>query len=163
MRLEMYTEKTVAQCLSAINERMQAKGTGSRPGMDGWVEKSGAFAVSITTPVAGRFQRRTTLHGKLEKAAGFTVVHIDVASGATKQGTILILAAVALIALTLIGSGNVMLALALIPLGAYLYIPMRGDHENSSVLVADVQRTLKARNTPPKKPVGENAKTRVKG
>lgn len=158
MRFDLYTEKTVSQCLSALNARMQAKS-----GMDGWVEKKGAFAIAITSPVIGKFQRRTTLHGNLEKRDNYTVVHVNVSGGADRRGIIMMVGAVILISLGLIGSGNVMLALPLLPIAAYLYIPMRGDHENSEVLIGDLQRTLKAKNTPPKKQVGEGSKTRMKG
>jgi len=162
MRVEMYTEKTIAQCLAAINERMQVKGTNSRPGLEGWVEKTGAFSLNITTPVVGKFERRTTLHGKLEKGDGHTVVQLNVPEGADRRGMILIFGAVGLIGLALIGSGNVLLALLLIPLAAYLYIPMRGDRENSESLVSDVQRTLKARSTPPKRVTAEREKAQPK-
>lgn len=158
MRFDIYTEKTVAQCLSALNARMQAKS-----GMDGWVEKKGAFAIAITSPVIGRFQRRTTLYGTLEKRDNYTVVHANVSTGADQGGIIFMIGAVILISIALFASGNAMLALPLIPIAAYLYIPMRGDHENSEVLISDLLRTLKAKNTPPKKPVGEGIKTRVKG
>ncbi len=155
MRLELYTEKTIAQSLTALNERMQVKGTSSRPGFDGWVEKNGAFALSITTPVIGGFQRRTTLHGKMERRDGCTVIDATVPSGASKQGIIAMLGGVALMVLGMIGSGNVLFALALLPLGAYLYIPMRGDYENSSILINDLQKTLKAKDTPPKRPTAD--------
>ncbi|MBK8020679.1 MAG: hypothetical protein IPK19_04420 [Chloroflexi bacterium] len=160
MRLELYTEKTVAESLSAINARLQAKSSGSRA-LDGWVEKKGGFGISITTPVVGRFARRTTLHGKLERRDGHTVVQIDVPSGANRQGVILMIGAVALISVALMASGSLVFALALLPLAAYLYIPMRGDHENSETLINDVQRTLKARNTPPKREK-ETARARAK-
>ena len=44
MRFILYSEKTVAQCLTSINARMHVKGSGSRPTLDGWVEKNGAFS-----------------------------------------------------------------------------------------------------------------------
>ncbi|MCK6579013.1 MAG: hypothetical protein L6Q98_13000 [Anaerolineae bacterium] len=161
MRLDLYTEKSIAESLSALNARLQAKGS-SRSNLEGWIEKSGTFAVSITTPVAGKFSRRTTLHGKLERRDGHTVVHIDVPSGANRQGIVLMIGAVALISIALMASSNVMLALALLPIAAYLYIPMRGDHDNSAALISDVQRTLKARNTPPKRQTSEKESVRAR-
>lgn len=160
MRLEVYTEKTIPQCLAALNERMQVKGTSSRPGLEGWVEKNGTFSLSVTTPVIAKFERTTTLHGKLTKGDGHTVVEINVSEGADRRGIILMFGAVAVIVLVLIASGNVLFALLLLPVAAYLYIPMRGDHENSASLVSDVQRALKTRATPPKRATGEKPTVR---
>ncbi len=151
MRQVLYTEKTIPQCASALNERLQ----NSRANMDGWVEKNGTFAISLTTPVIGRFERRTTLHGTLQKGDGHTVIEINVPTGADRRGMIVIFIAIALIVLALMGSGNVPLALLVIPIAAYMYIPMRGDHQNSDTLVGEVQRTLKARATPPKRTPAE--------
>ena len=39
MQFVLYTEKTVAQSLTAINERMHVKETSTRPALDGWVAR----------------------------------------------------------------------------------------------------------------------------
>ena len=151
MRFVLYTEKTPAQALSALNARLQARESASRAGLDGWIEKSGGFALSVSSPVVGRFSRRTVMQGKIERENGVTLVRGDVASGVERQGQIIVFVALALLALILFLSGNVAPALLIIPLGAYLYIPMNGDLHNSTVLMNELQRTLKARQTPPKR------------
>jgi hypothetical protein len=153
MRQVLYTEKTIAQCNSALNERLQ----NSRANMDGWVEKNGTFSISLTTPVIGRFERRTTLHGTLQKGDGHTIIEVNVPTGADRRGMIIMFAAIALIVLALMGSGNVPLALLVIPIAAWMYIPMRGDNINSETLLGEVQRTLKGRATPPKRTTGEKS------
>ncbi|MFN8565559.1 MAG: hypothetical protein U0703_28895 [Anaerolineae bacterium] len=150
MRFVLYTDKSVAQCMTAVHERMQVKATAARPAFDGWVEKGGAFALSLTTPVIGKFTRRTTLQAQVERESGITVVRGSVSSGASREGQAVVFVALVLVALTIIGSGNVLLGLLLLPVAAYLYIPLHGDYQNSGVLLDEIQKVLKAKPTPPK-------------
>lgn len=130
---------------------MQAKESSARATLGGWVEKNGAFSLSTSSPVIGRFERRTVLRGKIERESGLTVVRGDVPSGVDKQGQLIVFIALALLAVLILTSGNVVPALFVIPLGAYLYIPMTGDRANSETLMTELQRALKAKATPPKK------------
>ncbi len=151
MRFLLYTEKTPSQALTAINARMQAKESSARASLGGWVEKNGSFALSVSTPVVGRFRRRTVLRGKIERENGLTTVRGDVPSGVDKQGQIVVFIALGLLAVLLLTGGNAVPALAVLPLGAYLYIPMTGDHTNCDLLMGELQRTLKAKEKPPRK------------
>ncbi len=151
MRFLLYTEKTPAQALTAINARMQAKESSARASLGGWVEKNGAFALNVSTPVVGRFRRRTVLRGKIERENGVTTVRGDVPSGVDRQGQIVVFIALGLLAVLLLTGGNAVPALAVLPLGAYLYIPMTGDHTNCDLLMGELQRTLKAKEKPPRK------------
>jgi hypothetical protein len=155
VRFVLYTEKTVSQCLTAINERMHVKETSTRPALDGWVEKSGAFSLSLSAPVMGRFARRTALKAKVERENGVTIIQGSVPGGVSRNGQIAIFIALALIALTIIGSGNLLIGLLLVALAAVLYIPMQGDYLNSAALLDEVQKTLKAKSAPPKTATSE--------
>lgn len=159
MRFLLYTEKTPTQALTAINARMQAKESSARAALGGWVEKNGAFALSVSTPVIGRFERRTVMRGRIERENGVTVVRGDVPSGVDKQGQLVVFAALVLLAILILTSGNALPALLVIPLGAYLYVPMTGDRANSQLLMNELQRTLKAREKPPKKAPADSART----
>ena len=150
MQFVLYTDKTVPQCLTAINERMHVKESSTRPALDGWVEKGGAFSISLSAPVIGRFARRTALKAKVERENGVTVIQGSVPGGVSRNGQIVIFIALALVALTIIGGGNLLIGLLLVGLAAILYIPMQGDYMNSTVLLDEVQKTLKAKPTPPK-------------
>lgn len=151
MRFVLYSEKTVAQCLTAINARMHVKGTSSRPTLDGWVEKSGAFAIGVSSTVIGRFSRSTYLKAKVERENGVTVIRGSVPNGVSKEGQLVVFGALMLLAIAIIGGGNVLFGLLMIPFAAYLYIPMRGDLLNSEILLDEVQKTLKAKTKPPRK------------
>jgi hypothetical protein len=146
----MYTEKSVSQCMSAINERLHVKGTSARPGIDGWVDKKGVFSMGISSPVIGKLHRKTYLRAKVEREGGVTMIKGDVPTGASPQGQVLVFGALALVAAVLIGSGSMLLGLVVIPFAAILYIPMKGDYCNSEVLVSEMQKALKAKSTPPK-------------
>jgi hypothetical protein len=150
VNVTLYTEQTVAQCLSALNERMHLKPTTSRPALDGWLEKSGAFSLGVSSVVVGRFSRSTYLRGRLERQNGYTVVHGSVSGGASHKDKIVIFVALALIAAALALRGSVTLALVIAPLAAALYIPLTGDHQNSETLISELQKTLKARENPPR-------------
>ncbi len=151
MQFVLYSEKTVAQCLTAINARMHVKGTSSRPTIDGWVEKGGTFSINMTSTVIGKFTRRTRLTAKVERENGVTVIRGSVSHGASRQGQAIVMIALALVAISIISSGNALIGLLLIPFGAYLYIPLHGDHVNSVILLDEVEKTLKAKSKPPKK------------
>ena len=162
MRFVLYSEKTVTQCLTAINARMHVKGTGSRPTLDGWVEKSGAFSISMSAPVIGKFARRTVLKAKVERESGLTIIRGSVPNGVSRQGQAFIFVALALVAIIIIGEGNALFGFLLIPFAAYLYIPLHGDYLNSEVLIDEVQKTLKARPKPPRKTSGDSKSASVK-
>lgn len=150
MRFTLYTDKTVPQSLSAINARMQAKETASRPGLDGWIERSGDFSLQVTLPVLGKLSRTTHLRGQVERQPGITLVHGNVSMGAGPRERAVALGALAIVGVVVAAAGSPLLALLLAPVGLMLYIPMAGDHRNGPLLVSEIQRTLKAKTTPPK-------------
>ncbi len=147
MKFVLYSEKTVAQCLTAINARLQVKGARA---VDGWVDKKGLFTMGVTTPVIGKLERTTYLRAQIERANGVTVIRGNIPSGASKQGIIAISVALAVLTIFLISTGSALLALIMLPFAAYMIIPLRGDYLNSDVLYNEIVRTLKAKTKPPK-------------
>jgi hypothetical protein len=155
VRFTLFTDKTVAQCNSAINERLQAPATSSRPGLDGWVEKSGKFSLAMTTAVIGRFTRTTRLDAQVERESGQTVIRGTVADGVGPQGQIVILLGMVLVSIMLFVQGQTVLGIIALIAGFVLYMSFRGDYENSDRLLMEVEKTLKATPKPPKgKPSG---------
>jgi hypothetical protein len=149
LRFVMYTEKTVPQAMRAINDRLQTGGTKARQ-YDGWVEKSGRFAFGVTTIVHGRFKRKTVMRGQAERDGGITVVSGDVPGGLSRDRQMIVFAAMILIALLLLSQGGALVAIAVLICAAALSVPLQGDFDNSELLLTELQRTLKARFTPPK-------------
>jgi hypothetical protein len=148
VRIVFYTDKTIAQSMTALNERLQAKGSRN---LEGWVEKNGHFSLSIATPVIGKIMRRTHLRGKVERESGVTQVILNVPSGATRVGQAVIFVACGLLALALLVNGTLLPALLILFAGAALYVPLAGDQKNSPLLLNEVQRTLKTSVKPPRK------------
>jgi hypothetical protein len=147
VRFVFYTDKTVAQCMSAINERLQTK---SSRNLEGWVEKNGNFEISISSRVFAKFSHRTHLRGKVEREAGTSIVRGNVASG-LERSQLLILGLLLLLAcLAMIFSGQLLIGLALGFFGVLFYIPLMGDNNNSPLLISEIQRTLKAGAKSPK-------------
>ncbi|MDZ4763663.1 MAG: hypothetical protein SGI73_03865 [Chloroflexota bacterium] len=151
MSFTYYTEKSVAQALTAINERLQAK---SGRDLNGWIDKSGTFSLIASTKVAGAFNRSTSLSGKIERTGGQTVVTFNVSEGVPNEGRALVFVALALVGLMFFSGGNTLLALAILPVALTLYVLMKGDHDNSILLKREIQRVLSAKTTPIKKADG---------
>jgi hypothetical protein len=147
----LYSEKSAKQCLSAINERLQMKGSKSRPELEGWIDKNGEFLIAMSSNVARRFTRRTQLHARVERDEGITTITGFVSDGANRQGQAIIFGALLLVALLFLLKGNALIAIFAVLAGAALYIPLNGDYNNSAVLMKELRRTLQARDNPPKK------------
>jgi hypothetical protein len=150
VRFVLYTDKSIAHSTSALNERLRQPKTRSSPALDGWVEKNGRFSLALTTPVVGQFTRTTRLHGQLKRENGQTVILGNVPDGAGPQGQIVVLIGIALVALFVLLQQQAVLAIVVALAGGVLYIPMRGDYDNSDRLLLEVERALKASPKPPK-------------
>ena len=144
LRFTYYTEKTVSQCNSAINERLRSS---SRLG--GWTEKSGSFSLEVSSPVTRWFTRTTRLQAKAERESGVTIIKGYVSDGVNPRERVVIFGALVLVGALLIAAQALLPALIAIAAGVLLNIPLTGDYNNSRVLLSEVQRTLKARATPP--------------
>jgi hypothetical protein len=140
-----YSEKTVSQCMLALNERLHQK-SGK---MDGWVEKNGNFSISVSTKVLRRFSRSTRLHGQVTKENGVTVVRGYVSNGADPQNRYIIFGILLVLGGLLALAGYFLIGLAIIALILPLNIPLEGDYINSDTLTSEVQRTLKAKASLP--------------
>jgi hypothetical protein len=150
VRFVLYTDKSIPQSTSALNERLHQPKTRSTPALDGWVEKNGRFSLALTTPVVAQFTRTTRLHGQLRRENGQTIIQGDVPDGAGPQGQIAVLIGIALVAVFVLLQQQAVLAILLALAGGALYIPMRGDYDNSDRLLLEVERALKASPKPPK-------------
>jgi hypothetical protein len=150
VRFVMYTDKTVAQALEAITERLHTKGTRTRPQLDGGVEKSGRFTIEVKTRVYGRFPRKTVLRAQAERESGTTIVRGTVPGGLSRRHQLLVFAIMVIIAGIGWGQGSALLAGVAVIAGAAFFIPLQGDYENAEILLTELQRALQAKFTPPK-------------
>lgn len=148
MRCILYTDMPVKQVLNNLTERMEAKPSKSRPEMDGWIEKGGAFSISITTKILRRFNRTTHLRGIVERENGSTVIRAAVPHGVPRKQIPIIIVAASLLGLVIMLNTDKLLGLFTVALGCALYIPLVGDNENSDVLVKELKRLAKAKDKP---------------
>ena len=145
MRFTYYTEKTVSQCMVALNERIRSSSK-----VEGWTEKNGSFSLAASSSVAKRFKRTTHLQAKAERQGSVTVINGYVSDGVGPRERLVIMGA-----LILVGGVLIVAARTLIPgvialgIAPVLYIPLTGDYTNSRVLLSEIQRTLKAKDSPP--------------
>lgn len=150
MRFVLFSEMTMRQCMKALNDRIQANGTKTRPELDGWVEKSGRFSLALETPVFGRFRRKTRLRATAERENGLTVIRGFVPNGTSRAGLAIILVALLAVAVFMFARGEAIIAIAILFAGGGVSIPLIGDYHNHDVLLAELEKTLKAKYTPPK-------------
>lgn len=150
LRFVLFTEKTTHQCMKALHERLQATATKSRPELDGWIEKNGRFSISMTTPVLGKFSRRTRLRGVAEREKGVTVIRGFVPNGLSNGGLAVLATVLAVLAFYFLLTGELMLGLLVILAGTAMLIPLWGDYRNHDVLLYELERTLKAKPAPSK-------------
>lgn len=154
MRFVLYSDKTVSQCLTALNERLQAPAAANRPALSGWIEKSGRFSIGLKTIVLGTFTRTTHLDGTIERENGSTVIRGSVPDGVAPTGQMIILLAMIAVGLLIMVQGKALLGIIAMIIGTAIYIPIRGDYENSDRLLMEVEKTLKADPKPPKNGAG---------
>jgi type IV secretory pathway VirB3-like protein len=147
----LYTEKSIAQCLRELNERMQIKGTKSRPEISGWIEKDGVFSIAVRTPVIARIHRTTHLNARMERDKGITVIRGYVSDGVSPYWTVVLAIVLLLVMAGFVYIDRLIYALLTLLFGLAAYIPMHGDYVNSDILLIEVERTLKASPRPPKR------------
>ncbi len=145
MRFVLFTEKTPAQCLRALHDRMQAKETKRRPALGGWIEKSGRFSLSLSSPVLGKFQRTTRLRGRAKRDKGTTIIRGSVPNGASRSWLSFIAAGISGVALYFFSLGQLMLALLVAVIGSAILLALYGDYRNHDVLLHELEKTLKAK------------------
>lgn len=151
MQFELFSQMTQTQCLRALTERLQAKPTRSRPELDGWIDKSGAFSLAVTSKVARFFPRTTRLSGTVERESGLTVIRGYVADGVNPYWLRVLYGVLLLATLGLVATDQSLLALVAFGGGLVAYVPLRGDYVNSDVLLIELEKTLKAAPTPPRR------------
>jgi hypothetical protein len=145
VRFTYYTEKTIPQCMLALNERIHTSNK-----LEGWTEKSGNFALAASSKVARRFSRTTRLQAKAERQGSVTVIKGYVSDGVGPRERLIIIGALVLVGVILIVASRTLLpgVIALI-VAPVLYIPLTGDYNNSRLLMSEMGRTLKAKDSPP--------------
>ncbi len=152
MRFILYSERPVAECVKALSERLQQSATATRPALDGYADKSGRFALGLTSEVFGRLSRKTWLEGTLTKESGATVIRGSVPDGATPQRQRYISYAMPAVGIFLALNGAWLLAAMAVILMAVVLATLKGDYYNGDRLLLEIERLLKASPKPPKKP-----------
>lgn len=151
MQFLLYSKLTVTQCTSALNERIQAKPTKTRHDLDGHVEKGGYFSLAVTLPVFLRLRRTTRMKGRIKREGGQTIIRGYVPDGVSPQWQRIIGVMLAILALLILFSGQLVMALVIVVGGLLAYVPMAGDWQNADVLLLEIEKICKASPKPPKK------------
>ena len=151
MRFTLYSEKPVAECVKALVERLGQSATSTRPKLEGYADKSGKFALGLSSNVLGGFARKTWMEGVMSKESGATVIRGTVPDGATPQRQRYIMLATPAIGLFLAVNGAMLLAFMAVVLMLIVLVTLRGDYYNGDRLLLEIERLLKANPRPPKK------------
>lgn len=143
MEFELYTQKSVKECMTAIKERLQSK-----QGLEGAAEKDGRFWLAIRSPVVLGIQRRTHLDAQCERSGSTTVIRGAVSHGVPPKNAAAVVGVAVLIGAIILLNGEGVLGILAIVIGLALYIPLVGDARNSETLLKEVKRTLNAKDAP---------------
>ncbi len=147
----LYTTMTVAQCSSALVERIEAKPTKTRVDLDGRVEKGGYFSLAVTLPTVVRLKRTTRMKGRIFRESGQTVIRGYVPDGVSPQWQRILAGILGLLATLVLLNGELVLALIVLAGGVLAYVPMAGDWKNSDILLIEIEKACKASPRPKKK------------
>jgi len=147
VKYTLYTPKSIKECLTLIQERLEEKESKSRPALGGWTEKDGRFSLSLTSLVLG-FPRTTQLIGSLSRESGLTVIEVGVNEGLDAQRARVVIYAFCAIALLIFLNGAGLLALLSLVLAVMAYVWLVGDHRNSAALLKEIKRLLSAKDRP---------------
>jgi len=151
MHFVLYTNKTVAQCMRDMTERMQAKPTKTRPELNGYVEKSGSFAIALTASVVGPLKRTTRLKASANREKGTTIIKGYVSDGISPYWARILAVVMTIVVIMLFLADRPGLGIVTGLFSIITYVPLRGDYINSDRLLIEVEKTLKASPKPPKK------------
>lgn len=152
MDFTLFTEKSTAECIKALSERLEAKATRTRPALDGYAEKKGGrFALTLSQPVVGPIQRSTRLEGHIAREHGLTVIRGSVPDGAPPRARWIVVGALLAAAVIALVAAQIIVTAVLIPAALGVYVLLKGDYENGDRLLVEVERALKANPIPPKK------------
>jgi len=151
-----YSDRTVSQCMMALNERLHVK----NGKLDGWTEKNGNFALELSSSVMRRFSRRTRLQAKAERETNVTVIRGHVSEGIDPQRRAILYGMLVLAGVFIILQGSLLPGLVAILAPLVLNIPLEGDYNNSQALLSEIQKTLKAKDIPPAAPGRKPTETR---
>lgn len=152
MHFTLYSEKSVAESVKALNERMAQSATSTRPKLSGQVVRSGDFTLAIESKVYGRVPRKTYIQGKIQKESGTTVIRGSVPDGWPPQRQRLLMVAIPVSAIALLVIGEFLPAVLVAALLFVLLTIVRGDYANGDRLLLELERNLKATPKAPKKP-----------
>ncbi len=156
MRFIYYSDRTVSQCMMALNERIHAK----NGKLEGWTEKNGNFALESTSTVMRRFSRTTRLQAKAERENNTTIVKGNVSEGIDPQRRAILYGMMVLAGVFIILQGSMLPGLIAVLAPLALNIPLEGDYNNSQILISEVQKTLRAKDTPPAATTRKTTETR---
>jgi hypothetical protein len=156
MQFIYYSDRTVSQCMMALNERLHTK----NGKLGGWTEKNGNFALEFTSTVMRRFSRTTRLQAKAERENSITVVKGHVSEGIDPRRRTVLYGMLVLAGVFFILQGGVLPGLIAVLAPLILNIPLEGDYNNSRLLITEVQRTLRAKESPPSNPTRKSSEAR---
>ena len=144
MRFVMYTGQHRRTGYARHQRPSASPRTKTRPKLEGRTQKSGHFNIGVTTPVYGRFKRKTLLQGQAERTGGITVVRGTVPGGLSRENQYIVIGIMIAVGVLALAAGNAILAVVAVLAGAAFTIPMQGDYDNAELLLTE----LSARSRP---------------
>lgn len=164
MKFELYTAKTVKQCVSELTERTSDKEAKIRPPIQAWFGEDGTFSLVYASKVL-IMTRKTRLQGELVRDNAVTIVRGYVSEGVPPQQIGFIVGALGLVSLAMLINGQAVFSILVVLVSLVAYMVLVGDYHNSTYLLKELKRVLSAKeklsavaSSAPVKPVSPTTK-----
>lgn len=148
MRFTLYTNKTIKECVGALNERFKEKETKARPAVSGEVDSEGNF-VWLTRRTVWGITRQTRMKGHLKRENNSTVIYGFVHEGIAPKQIYVVIGGGLLIAALFFFSGQGLSGILLGIISVLVYPYFVGDYHNSQYLLKELKKTLNGKDKPP--------------
>ena len=145
--MDLYTDKNLQDCQTALIERMHARPTKTRPLIDGWINKDGTFLLWMTGNVYGPIDIRTRYNGVIieDTASNSTLIVVRLPWSGDASQTLVIIFASVLLAIIVATSGNFVGGFVVLLIGVALILVLRTNTANNDIFVKTIKQTLRAR------------------
>lgn len=162
MDFTLYSEKSAADCIKALSDRLLQSETPTRPALNGSVNKNGKFRLTLRQKVLAGITHETWIEGEISKEQNITLIRGRVPDGAPPDRQRLVAIAIPVSGVIMLLREQAVMAVVVMGLLMLWFIMLRGDYMGSDRLLLELEKNLKASPKPPKSLTQQNGGSAAK-